>query len=130
MANYIDADDITDKVISDTFDLTDYLAESTEAVNDLAERRGVRDSDNIETDPVHFKVKRYAIEYVIMRVCQDNIGVNNVESIDFEKYSVKYTIAKQMVKQLDTEISIEMLTGSVDEIRDRANIHTAKIFRS
>ena len=117
--SYIETTDITDTIVVG-FDIDDYITESDAAVNDLAERKGVRDSDDIETDSLHFKIKRYAIVYVIMRVCRDKMGTNNTDlPVEIEKYAVKYEIYRKELASIDKQITYEMITGEVNEIRDR-----------
>lgn len=118
---YLVAADITDKVISNgVFSLTDYLDEADDAVNALAETHGIYSTDLIETDPLHYLVKRYAISYLCMRVCQDKMGVNNVDFPDSEKYAVKYDMYSRAIPDLRNMITRDMLTGTVDEVSDRS----------
>lgn len=127
--SYITVADITDG-IAETFDLTNYIEESDSAINDLAERLGVRDPDNIDTDPLHWKLRRYAVTYVLRRLCQDKIGTGNLEVPEFNKYLVGYNLYKAEFAKIESEISIEMIAGTVNEIRDRANLRTAAIVRN
>jgi hypothetical protein len=126
-SKYITYEDIKAKV-AEGFDLTDYLEESDSEVEDLAEKLGVRNPDDIETDPLHYKIKRYAVVFVLMRLCQDKIGSNSVEIADLEKYTVLYNMYSKELQTLRSEISIEMVTGQVNEIRDRA-VSTGTLFR-
>lgn len=121
------AADITDGVISQ-FTLTSYLTEADNELYDLAESFGVYDTDDIETDPLHYKVKRYLVAFVCMRVAQDKSGVNNTETPDIEKYRIKYLDYKREVDKLRSQISQPMITGNVDQIKDRA-IGFGSIFR-
>lgn len=127
---YITTSDITDVTIT-AFGNTiigNYITESTSAVDDIAEKLGV-ESEDIETSPVHYKVKRYAICFVCMRICQDYMGRNNVEMPEIEKYLIKYNLYKAECNALEKEITEQMLLGTVDEQRDRAGVMSATIFR-
>ena len=125
-SNYISPNDIYAN-ISVGFDLEPYLEEADGEIDDLAQRLGVSSTD-IDTNPLHYKVKRYGVVYILQRLCQDKIGTNNPELPEIEKYMVLYGIYHKEYENLKSEISVEMLTGDVDEIRDRA-IMTGLIYR-
>lgn len=128
MSTYIQLSDVKDGIVQG-IDIEPYLREADEAIEDLAERLGATVAD-IETDPLHYKIRRYGIAYALMRVCQDRISAAQVDTPpDQNKYSILYGLYKRELKDLDGEISIEMVTGTVNEIRDRANLTTAVIFR-
>jgi len=127
MSTYLEYDDIKAN-IANGFELEPYLDEADSEVIDLAETLGVRNTDDIENNPLHYKIKRYAVVFVLMRVCQDKIGTNNVELPDLEKYTVLYNMYFKELARLKGEISVEMVTGQVNETRDRA-INTGTIFR-
>jgi hypothetical protein len=120
MADYITISDITDTIATGfTTEMTNvYIPRSTEAVNDLAETQGI-ESEDIETNPVHFKIKRYAVAYALRELCLDKIGFNNVEIAEIEKYRIKYMEYNNRVNQLATQITPPMFTGEVDEAIDR-----------
>lgn len=126
--SYLNYDDIK-ATIARGFQIEEYLEETDNEINDLAEELGVRDTDNIETDPLHYKIKRYGVVFCLMRLCQDKMGTNNVELPELEKYTVLYNMYSKELNKLRSEISVEMFTGQVNEIRDRA-INTGWIFRS
>jgi len=126
-SNYINANDIKAN-ISIGFDLEEYLEEADGEIEDLAQKLGVSTTD-IETNPIHYKVKRYGVVYVLMRLCQDKIGTNNPDVPEIEKYMVLYGVYMKEYERLKSEISVEMLTGNVNEIRDRA-ILSGAIYRS
>lgn len=126
-SKYITYEDVKANIASG-FELDDYLSESDSEVEDLAEKLGVRNPLDIETEPLHYKIKRYAVVFVLMRLCQDKIGTNHVELTDLEKYTVLYNMYSKELQTLRSEISIEMITGQVNEIRDRA-VSTGTLFR-
>jgi len=126
--SYITVADVTDR-IAEGIDMTSYIMESDEAINDMAEELGVRDTDDIETDPLHHAVRRYAITYSLMRMCQDSLGVSNLDNPVNNKYLIGFNMYKEQLNSQRKRISVEMITGSVNAIRDRANVMTATIFR-
>jgi len=129
MSTYISVSDVTDS-ISEGIDLEPYLMEADDAIEDLAERLGVREATDIETAPIHYKVKRYGIAYALMRMCQDRIAKAQSDTIpEQNKYSIMYGLYRRELKELDGSISAEMMTGDVQQIRDRANNMTAVLYR-
>lgn len=126
MSKYLSYDDIKANV-ANGFELNPYMDEADKEIEDLAEILGVRNTDDIETNPVHHKVKRFGVVFAMMRLCQDKIGTNNPEMSDMEKYVVLYNMYKKEYSDIKNEISVEMITGEVNEIRDRA-INTGNIF--
>jgi len=126
LSDYISDSDITDVVVNQ-FTLTDYITESTYQLNDIAEKRGV-DSDDIDMDDPHWKLKRYAVAYVCMRVCQDKMGVNNSElPAELEKYAVKYKLYKELCDEIEPNLTSSMFANNVDDIQDR--VMTGRMFR-
>jgi hypothetical protein len=126
MNTYISSDDITDNIVAG-FDLSAYLTEAFKEIEDLSEEKGVRDSDDIAS-PLHYKMKRYAICFVIMRLCQDKMGTNNLDIPELEKYVIKYNMYRKELAQLKDLITFEMITGNINALRDRA-VQTGIIFR-
>lgn len=126
--SYITVSDITDR-IAEGIDMTPYIMESDEAVNDMAEELGVRSTTDIETAPLHYMVRRYAITYAMMRMCQDALGVSNLDNPLSNKYLVAYNMYKEQLASQRKRISEEMITGDVSQTRDRANSMTATIYR-
>jgi hypothetical protein len=129
--SYIQATDVTDSVVN-AFTLTAYITEADLEVNDIAARRGVFDTDDIDVDDdgyvTSYKLKRYAITFVCYRVCQDKMGLNNNDlPIEIEKYAVKHKMYKSEFDQLDGQITAEMITGAVDQVADRATAQ--RLFR-
>jgi len=125
---YIDASDIKANVAKG-FELEEYIEEANDEVEDVAQQVGVYDPDDIEINPLHYKIKRYAVSFCIMRLCQDKIGTNNVDIAELDKYMIQYNLYKKEYEKLRTEITIEMVTGNINEIRDRASVSSGWIFR-
>lgn len=124
--NFIHASDIKANVALN-FDIEEYLEEGDGEIVDLAQKHGVEPED-IYT-PLHYKIKRYGVVYILMRICQDKICTNNVDVPEMEKYMVLYGVYMKEYERLKSEISEEMITGNVNEKRDRA-ILSGVIYRS
>lgn len=125
--SYIKAIDIKSQLVNGV-DLTPYMDECDDAIEDLAEVLGVRTTTDIETAPLHFQIKQYGINFILMRVCEDRMGVCNPESVAFDKYFNLAEYYKRRTAEYRKMISTEMVTGNVDQIRDRAAM-SGMIFR-
>jgi hypothetical protein len=101
------------------FDISDYIAESDEEIYDVAEKLGIRDRTLIVT-PIHYKIKRYAIVFVLMRLAQDKIGTNQPDS-QVEKYRELYAMYSDELKYVYTQLTYEMFTGTVSSITGRTS---------
>jgi len=127
--SYLTADDVTANVAVG-FDLEPYINEADGEIQDIAERLGIRSpDDSIQTNPLHYKIKRYGIAYILMRLCQDKAGSNNSEVSDNEKYLNLYTMYRREVESLRPQLSYEMFIGNISAIRDRSTV-SGTIFRS
>ena len=118
---YIVTADITDSMLTEaafTAKLAAKITLSTTEVEDLAERRGVLAAD-IEITPVHNLVKKYAVAWVCQELCKDEIGKVKIEAMETDMYYQKYKVYKADVSELDAQITADVLTGNVDEMRDR-----------
>ena len=115
--SYISTSDITNK-LCDGFELEPYIQESDQALEDLAQTLGA-DAADIDTTPLHFKLRRYAIVYVIMRLCQDKAGGASVEIPEANKYLIGYEMHRKELDALTKQINYEMVTGNVNAVRDR-----------
>jgi len=118
--SYISTSDISDK-IADGFDITPYILEADQAVEDLAERVGVRTVSDIKTNPVHYKIRRYATVYSLMRLCQDRIGAINPDMPESNKYLIQYGMYKKELDSLVQQIGARMFTGDISSISDRVS---------
>lgn len=124
--SYIQVSDIKAN-IAQGFALQDYILECDEEINDLAETMGVG-SSSIETSPLHYKIKRYGVTFILCRLCQDKMGSNDV-TMETEKYLLQYGIYKKELAALKGEISQEMFTGQVNGMNDRS-VFSGLIYRS
>jgi hypothetical protein len=123
--SYITVADIKSNLISKV-DVSDYIVESDEEVNDLAEKLGVYDTTEISI-PLHHKLKRYAIVFVLMRVAQDRIGTNSPD-VSIEKYAALYEMYTAEYKDLAQQITYEMMTDNVCSMVDR--VSSVQTYRS
>jgi hypothetical protein len=126
--SYISTSDIKDN-ITDGVNLQDYILRADEEINDLAQSLGIYDTDDIETNPLHYKIRCYGEAFIIKNVCKNLMGKNDVQISDMETYAVKYNIYMKELAALKSEISQEMFTGVVNQIADRA-VFSGWIFRS
>ena len=126
--DYITEPDIRVNVIKQ-FALTDHITRANLAVEDLAETLGIREVADIETNPVHWKVKEYAKAFLIIDVCADKMTTNNVDVAENEKYAYLHDIWLKKLSVLKQEITPAMMTGTVDEMRDRGLMGTGILFR-
>jgi len=124
---YINVNDVKASIATG-FNLQTYIDEANDAVDDLAEEHGLYDKTLLK-QPLPWRVKRYAVVYALMRLCQDKIGSNNLDSIESEKYAVLYGVYRKELQEIRGDISYEMLTGTVAKVRDRS-INSNVIFRS
>lgn len=113
--SYITAEDIKSN-FANGFDITEYLNETEQEINDVAQRLGV-DQEDIST-PLHYKIKRYAIAYTLMRIAQDKIGTNQPDTA-IEKYKDLYALYKSEQSDLFPQLTYEMFTGNVNNIISR-----------
>lgn len=108
--SYIAAEDIKSNLIAG-FDISDYIEEADYEINDVAEKLGVRDTSNISI-PLHYKIKRYGIVFILKRLSQDKLGTNQPD-IALEKYQRLFEIYTEELKQLYPQLTYEMFTGTV-----------------
>lgn len=115
---YIATTDITDSVISafnsDTRTTT-WLAEVDGEIDGLAESLDV-DEDDIYTTTLHPMVKQLCKALYGKFVCRDNMGVNNLDTTENDKYMVKYQMYSDEVQRLRGLVTAEMLTDTDGEL--------------
>lgn len=124
--SYIEATDIKSHIVQGV-DLSDYIEECDTAIDDLAEEKGVRDPLDIAI-PIHFQLKQYGINYILFRVCEDKAGVCQPDSVQFDKYFALADYYNKRVAAVKSKISIQIITGNVQAIRDRS-IMSGMLFR-
>jgi len=129
MATYINDSDITDLVLKDFgAELSAKVTLSDAEVEDMAERKGLIDKDEIETNPVHYQVKKYAINWVARELCLDALGKNNVDVSQIEKYDRLYDVYRRRLRETDSAITKQILRGSVSNTRDRGGVNSDILF--
>jgi len=130
-SDYVAFSKVTDNLVKAFGEsaLATWITEADDHLESVAEEVGVREPDDIEVSPLHHVLTRYWLAYLGWAVFRDKIGTNNVEIIN-EKYLVKFDIYAKMISQLRPQISYEMVTGEINEIRDRATAMSGILFRS
>lgn len=114
--SYITAEDIKSNLIAG-FDISDYIEEADQEINDVGQKLGIRDVSYISI-PVHYKIRRYGIVFILMRLAQDKIGTNQPD-ITMEKYQMLYEMYQKELKILYSQLTYEMFTGNVDSMIGR-----------
>jgi hypothetical protein len=108
---YISSSDITDSqarafVTANDSRLSTWLARVEDEIESIAQERNVLASDIVE--PVHYKIKEYALCYFSFLVFQDVFTTNNVETPEIEKYRLKLDWYKDRCNQLRPTLTKEM----------------------
>jgi hypothetical protein len=127
MSTYIKPEDIKSNIATG-FDLSGYLDETDDEMVDMAERLGVRTVTDIQNAPLHYRIKRYLIEFLLTRLCEDKAGTNNPDTVEFDKYFALAEYHRRRGNELKNGITAEMVTGEVNEIGDRV-LSTGMLFR-
>lgn len=114
-SDYIADADITDKVVLGFLTVDDdrletWCEEVDSEIRNMAEAAGV-DKDDID-DPPHNMIVKYAVACFCLYVCRDNIGSNNVDTMQDEKYRVKYDIYNGICNSLKGQLSKGMFHDS------------------
>jgi hypothetical protein len=125
MSVYLKPTDIKANV-AQGMDLNTYLDEADSAIIDLGQELGAESTDI--TNPPHYQVKHYAVNYVMLRLCEDKMGTCSPDSLQFDKYYQLCEYYRRRVGDIRNRISVEMMTGNVLNQRDRA-ILTGMLFR-
>lgn len=120
MADYITKDDITNinfnKTSESVRDL--YVSYANKEIEDLAERLGVMDVTEIVT-PIHYKIKKWAINMALSLYSQDLIGANSIDIGYVDLYKDMFERSQYLINQQQPDITYEMLTGTVTSRSDR-----------
>ncbi len=115
--SYITTEDIKANLIAG-FDISGYIEEAGQEIEDVAQRLGV--SVNDISLPLHYKIKRYGIAYLLKRLAQDKIGTNQPD-VTLEKYKDMYELYSAEVKELFPQLTYQMFTGTVQNIIGRTS---------
>jgi len=115
--SYITTEDIKANLIAG-FDISGYIEEAGQEIEDVAQRLGV--SVNDISLPLHYKIKRYGIAYLLKRLAQDKIGTNQPD-VTLEKYKDMYELYSTEVKELFPQLTYQMFTGTVQNIIGRTS---------
>jgi hypothetical protein len=137
MANYIDAIDITDRIIAEFVTKDDarvpiWLTRTTDEIDALAERldvavssiiwSGASASINPNGTEMHPKILEYGRTYFCLQVCEDNVGSNKVDSQMDEIYRIKLQYYSDKLKDLRGQISPSMFTCGDDALTAEENV--------
>lgn len=128
--SYITTADITDSSLKETALSTLLSAKITAcdaALEDMAMQKGVDDADDIETAPLGYLVKQWAIAWVCRELCFDLVGKNKADNIEADIYMGKYGEYKKRCSEYESQINYEILTGVADEQRDRPGARTGTL---
>ena len=126
MSHYIDAADITEKLVRAFIDRDDnlevYMNRMDAAVVSLCLRKGLSSVDSLSVDDdghvTDETVADWCRSWVCREVCFDNVGANNLDIPKEDKYLVKYMLYKARLASLDAEITKAVLADEVDEAND------------
>lgn len=110
---YVSSGNFTNLVASD-FTLSGYISQANDEVESLALSLGVSTFSEIERNPLHPRVLKYAVEYGLVQLYLDKIGANNTDSTLNDKYLVLYETHNNILNKLRNDITPEMLTGDAD----------------
>lgn len=130
---YLIPTDIKDELISNIVNVdTSYLSRSDDALNDLANSKGLLVSE-IETTPLPFLVKEWLKAYVGWEVCFNNSGLydklvqNNDVAIDV--YANKLELYKKTLESLSQRLTKEVISGTADTPEEYSSIFS-KVYRA
>lgn len=126
--SYIKAEDLRANFVKG-FDVSDYLEDTDNQINDIAERLGIRDISEIKTNPLHYKIKEYGIYYTYMKIALDKMWTNSPDA-NYEKYSDINNQYSDKVKETFKELTYDMFTGNVDSIISRTGSSVSGFYRS
>jgi hypothetical protein len=117
---YSSTANITDSVISAFVSASDsrlslWRTECDNEIKSLCEQRGVEITTFEALDTVDSKIQEYWRATFARIVCRDNIGVNNVDVAQDEKYRVKYDIYRDECDRLRRQVTPEMFKGDVSD---------------
>lgn len=108
--------------------LSEYFTVTDNEINDLAEQVGITNTDDIETDPLHYKIKRFGYFFFCAEVFRDFALHNDAENVE-DKYMAKWEMYQLRADKCRKEITKVMFTGDVSYAVDRANSNIGQMFR-
>lgn len=96
-----------------------YVGYANEEVRDVAIRLGA-DPEEI-AEPLHFKIKRHAINVALNLFAQDHIGVNNDRgSAEDDIYDSLFKRTNWIKQKTRNSLSLIMFTGGTETTENRA----------
>ena len=121
MADYIETDDIRDKVYAAQV-LDADIEESTTYFNDFAVSKGVSDTTDIST-PVHYQIKELLVYFVQKQMAEARMGTNpgipirtqsDTNAFEGDIHWQKYQLYKELFNEAEQRITKEMILGEAD----------------
>jgi hypothetical protein len=103
-----------------------YVDEANEEIEDLAKRLGITVEDIV--DPIHFKVKRYAQNYLLSRFAEDMIGTNQVPVGETDIYKDLFERSQYLMRNNKLDVTAVMFTGD-EETPDNRAVTFQRIYR-
>ena len=134
--NPVSLADITDRVVSQVC-TADIISRAFDELLDLMEIRFLTSGwitpdktvgEGNLINPVHWKTKRWMVEWICMQTCLEIMGANNVDTAKDEKYAYKFQIYKEREQRYHDEITVEMLLGTMPTAQGRASV-SGRIYR-
>ena len=120
--SYITANDITQDLfarIDDSAIKARYVNKANAEAESFAQTLGVFDVSLIKT-PLNSTFKEYLINYALYLFASDYIGVNSVEVTEGDTYRQLFERSLFLINRYKPEITVEMVTGNVSNVTDRA----------
>jgi len=116
---YIVYADITNKLFSRQTDAAKdiYLAHANEEIEDFAIRLGAVVADIV--DPIHYKIKRYAVNYALSLFAEDNVGLNQ-ETPDTDVYQDLFKRSQYLMQETRPDVTLVMFTGGEQTPNNRS----------
>jgi len=96
----------------------DYIDEGNEEIEDLAKRLGVEIEEI--SSPIHYKIKRYAQNYVLSRFAEDLIGTNNTPIGEGDIYKDMFERSRYLMQDSRPDITPTMFNGDDETPTNRA----------
>jgi len=111
MSHYLSPEDITDKVVLTFLNNLDSRYESwfkqcDQEIEAIAMDEGILPS--MIKQPLDTRIYQYAVAWLCMKVCFDNILFNNPDNMDTDKYKIKYEVYRTEAERLRSQITRNM----------------------
>jgi hypothetical protein len=121
--SFITIDDISNDLFSRIEDdavKQTYVDMANEEAVSFAKKKGIMDSDLIQTSPLDSTFKQYLIKFALYNFADDYIGVNDSEVSDNDAYRQLFDRSLFLINRYKPEITEDMLLGTVTHSSDTA----------